>query len=260
MKLSANLGFLWADRSLPDAIRAAKVAGFDAVECHWPHGFEIKDISVALLETGLPMLGLNTSRGDTSKGENGLSALVEREADARVAIDEAMAYAIALNVPNIHVMAGFASGQAAHECFVENLIYACENAAQHGITILIEPLNKYDAPNYFLSTTEQAKAVIMDVGLPNLKLMFDCYHVQLMEGDIGHRLKALLPLIGHIQFASVPDRGTPDHGELNYAHVFQIIRELGYTAPLGAEYKPVGDTDASLGWMKSLLFEHKDAL
>ncbi|MBU2936720.1 MULTISPECIES: hydroxypyruvate isomerase family protein [Pacificibacter] len=253
MKLSANLGFLWADRSLPDAIRAAKAANFDAVECHWPYNTEIKDISDALNETGLPMLGLNTSRGDTSKGENGLSALVGREADARAAIDEALAYATALNVPNIHVMAGFASGQAAHECFVENLTYACENAAQHGITILIEPLNKYDAPNYFLSTTEQAKKVISDVGLPNLKLMFDCYHVQLMEGDIGHRLEAMLPLIGHIQFASVPDRGAPDHGELNYAHVFQVIRDLGYIAPLGAEYKPNGDTDASLSWMKTLL-------
>lgn len=253
MRLSANLGFLWSDRSLPDAIRAAKAARFDAVECHWPYNTEIKDISDALAETGLPMLGLNTSRGDTSKGENGLSALVGREADARVAIDEALAYATALNVPNIHVMAGLAFGQAAHECFVENLTYACKNAAQHGITILIEPLNKYDAPNYFLSTTEQAKKVVWDVGLPNLKLMFDCYHVQLMEGDIGHRLEALLPLIGHIQFASVPDRGTPDHGELNYAHVFQVIRELGYIAPLGAEYKPNGDTDASLGWMKTLM-------
>lgn len=252
MKLSANLGFLWADRLLPDAIRAAKAANFDAVECHWPYEFDIKDISNALAETGLPMLGLNTSRGDTSKGENGLSALVGREADARAAIDEAMAYATALNVPNIHVMAGFASGQRAHECFVENLAYACKNAAQHDITILIEPLNKYDAPNYFLSTTGQARTVIADVDLSNLKLMFDCYHVQLMEGDIGHRLKTLLPIIGHIQFASVPDRGTPDHGELNYAHVFRVIRDLGYTVPLGAEYKPNGDTDASLEWMKTL--------
>lgn len=253
MKLSANLGFLWTDRPLPDAIRAAKAAGFDAVECHWPYDFEIEELSQALLETGLPMLGLNTQRGNTDGGENGLSALVGREDDARAAIDQSITYAAALNVPNIHVMAGFASGDLAHHCFVENLIYACKNAAQHGITILIEPLNKYDAPSYFLSTTEQAKQVMSDVGLPNIKLMFDCYHVQLMEGDIGHRLEQLLPLIGHIQFASVPDRGAPDHGELNYAHVFQVINELGYTAPLGAEYKPSGDTEASLGWMKTLM-------
>lgn len=252
MKLSANLGFLWADRPLPDAIHAAKAAGFDAVECHWPYIFDIKEVSLALAETGLPMLGLNTDRGDTSVGENGLSALVGREADARAAIDQAIAYAAALNVPNIHVMAGFAQGDAAHACFIENLIYACENAAQHGMTILIEPLNSYDAPGYFLTTTTQGLEVIKDVGRANLKLMFDCYHVQLMEGDVSHKLKALLPHIGHIQFASVPTRGTPDQGELNYAHVFKVIKDLNYSAPLGAEYKPSGDTDASLGWMKTL--------
>lgn len=252
MKFSANLGFLWNDRTLPEAIRCAKAEGFEAVECHWPYDFEIKDISEALAETGLPMLGLNTRRGDTSKGENGLSALVGREVDARAAIDEAITYAAALNVPNVHVMAGFAQGAQAQQCFVENLQYACENAAQHNITILIEPLNAYDAPDYFLSTTEHAKQIIAAVDRANLKLMFDCYHVQLMEGDIGHRLKALLPMIGHIQFASVPDRGAPDHGELNYAHVFSVIRDLGYTAPLGAEYKPIGDTRDTLGWMETL--------
>ena len=252
MKLSANLGFLWADRPLPDAIVAAKAAGFDAVECHWPYSVDVKDISEALSETGLPMLGLNTRRGNTDAGENGLSALVGREHDARAAIDEAIHYAAALNVPKIHVMAGFASGPSAHVCFVENLRYACENAAQHGITILIEPLNKYDAPGYFLTTTQQGIEIISEVAQANLKLMFDCYHVQLMEGDVSHKLEALLPHIGHIQFASVPTRGTPDQGELNYAHVFEVIEKLNYTAPLGAEYKPSGDTDASLGWMQTL--------
>ena len=146
-------------------------------------------------------------------------------------------------------MAGFAEGRDAHETFVENLRYACEKAAPYGITILIEPLNRYDAPGYFLTTTDQALAVIADVGTTNLKLMFDCYHVQLMEGDLTHRIEALLPSIGHIQFASVPDRGAPDNGEVNYAHIFSTIARLGYDAPLGAEYKPGGDTDATLSWM-----------
>lgn len=250
MKLSANLGFLWADRPLPAAIHAAKAAGFDAVECHWPYATDVKEVSKALAETQLCMLGLNAQRGDVAAGENGLSALVGREVDARAAIDEALAYAAALNVPNVHVMAGFACGDAARHTFVQNLQYACQNAAQHGITILIEPLNTYDAPGYFLTTTTQGLEIINEVGQSNLKLMFDCYHVQLMEGDVSHKLKKLLPHIGHIQFASVPARGTPDQGELNYAHVFDVIENLNYTAPLGAEYKPNGDTDASLGWMK----------
>ena len=249
MKFSANLGFLWNDRPLPDAIRAAKAAGFDAVECHWPYDVPTDQTLAALKETGLEMLGLNTSRGNVQDGENGLSAIPGREAEAQAAIDEAIAYAVAIGTPNIHVMAGLASGEDAHQTFVQNLSFACKAASKHGITILIEPLNRYDAPGYFLRTTEQAVGVISDVGADNLKLMFDCYHVQLMEGNLTHRIEALLPSIGHIQFASVPDRGAPDHGEINYDHVFAAIKRLGYGAPLGAEYKPVGETDASLGWM-----------
>lgn len=249
MKFSANLGFLWADRPLPDAIKAAKAAGFDAVECHWPYDTPAADVAAALKDTGLVMLGLNTRRGDLSAGENGLAALPGREAEARAAIDEAIDYGLAIGAANVHVMAGFAEGPEAYKAYLGNLAYACARADEHGMTILIEPLNHYDAPGYFLSTTTQASNVIDALGADNLKLMFDCYHVQLMEGDITHRLRLWLERIGHIQFASVPDRGPPDHGELSYDHVFEVIRTLGYDAPLGAEYKPVDDTDETLGWM-----------
>lgn len=248
MLFSANLGFLWTDKALPDAIHAAKAAGFDAVECHWPYDTPIQDVNSALKATGLNMLGLNTRRGN--EGENGLSALIGREEDAKNAIDESITYASEILVKNIHVMAGNTSGEAAHKVFVSNLRYACKMAKPNGINILIEPLNKYDAPDYFLKTTDQALKIIEEVGADNIKLMFDCYHVQQMEGDLSHKIKDLLPFIGHIQFASVPDRGAPDHGELNYAHVFSVIKGLGYKIPLGAEYKPVGDTDASLAWLK----------
>lgn len=249
MLFSANLGFLWNDRSLPEAIRAAKAAGFDAVECHWPYDFPAADVKAALDETGLAMLGLNTRRGNPGAGDNGLSAIPGREAEAREAIDEAIAYAVAIGTPKIHVMAGFAGGAAAQATFVDNLRYACTQAASHGISILIEPLNKYDAPGYFLTTTAQAMEIIEMVDAANLQLMFDCYHVQLMEGDLSHKLRDLLPMVGHIQFASVPDRGAPDHGEINYRMVFSAIEALGWSAPVGAEYKPGGDTDATLGWL-----------
>ncbi len=249
MKFSANLGFLWNDRPLAEAIRAAKAAGFDAVECHWPYDQPIADVKAALAETGLTMLGLNTRRGDVSGGENGLAALTGREAEARAAIDEALDYARQIGTANVHVMAGFATGDLAQDTFVQNLRYACQQAEPLGITILIEPLNSYDAPGYFLTTTEQASVIIEAVGAPNLRLMFDCYHVQLMEGDLSHRLQSLLPVIGHIQFASVPDRGAPDHGEVNYHHIFDLVGSLGWETALGAEYKPQGDTDSTLGWM-----------
>ena len=244
LTFSANLGFLWQELPLPDAIRAAKAAGFAAVECHWPYDVPAQDVAAALRETGLPMLGLNTRRG--GPGENGLSALPGRGAEARAAVDEALAYADAVDARAVHVMAGFATGEAAEDAFVETLAYACAATER---MILIEPLNAYDAPGYFLTTTAQAEHIIARVGAPNLRLMFDCYHVQLMEGDVTRKLERLLPLIGHIQFASVPDRGVPDHGELNYRHVFNVIDGMGWDLPLGAEYKPAGATEPTLGWL-----------
>lgn len=249
MKFSANLGFLWAELALPDAIRAAKTAGFDAVECHWPYDVPEADVAAALAETDLTMLGLNTRRGNVEAGDNGLAALPRREEEARAAIDEAVAYAAAIGCGSIHVMAGFSEGQKAHDCFVNNLRYASERASARDITILIEPLNGYDAPGYFLKTTAQAVAIIEEVGAPNLKLMFDCYHVQLMEGDLTNKLTRLLPVIGHIQFAAAPGRGAPGQGEIAFDHIFAHIASLGYDRPLGAEYKPSGPTGATLGWL-----------
>lgn len=251
-RFSANLGFLWTDRPLPDAIRAAASAGFDAVECHWPYDTSAADLVAALEETGLPMLGLNTRRGDVAAGENGLSALPGREAEAIAAIDEALNYAAQIGARSIHVMAGVAEGEAAHEAFARNLRHACAGAAALGQTILIEPLNPYDAPGYFLNRTDQAARLIAEIAAPNLRLMFDCYHVGRTEFDVIGRLRALLPVIGHIQFAAVPDRGPPDHGEVDFRQVFAEIARLGWDAPLGAEYKPTGTTDDTLGWLSSL--------
>lgn len=249
MKFSANLGFLWNELPLPAAIAAARRAGFDAVECHWPYDTPAQAIADALRETGLTMFGLNTVRGDVKAGENGLAALPGRQADARAAIDQAIAYGRAIGARNVHVMAGLAAGETAHRTFADNLRYASAQAKPHGIGILIEPLNCYDAPGYFLQTTRQAIAIIDEVEASNLRIMFDCYHVQRMEGDLTHRLKTLLPRIGHIQFASVPDRGPPDRGEVRYDHIFALLAELGYTQPLGAEYKPGGKTEQTLDWL-----------
>jgi hydroxypyruvate isomerase len=184
------------------------------------------------------MLGLNTSRGQP--GENGLSALTGREAEARAAIDQAIEYADAVDARMIHMMAGFAHGAEARRTFEANVAYAADRTDR---VILIEPLNRHDAPGYFLQTTDQAKAIIKAINRPNVKLMFDCYHVGRTEGDVITRLSDLLPVIGHIQFASVPNRGAPTEGELNYAAIFEHIATLGWNAPLGAELKPRKESD-----------------
>jgi len=195
---------------------------------------------------------LNTVRGNVGAGDNGLSALPGRGSDARAAIDQAIDYARAINAANVHVMAGFAQGPDAHEQLVENLHYAAEKAGVHGITILIEPLNHFDAPNYFLQTSEQAQTLVEEVARDNLKIMFDCYHLQIMEGDITRRLTSLKPIIGHVQIASVPERAEPDKGELDYRHVLSVLSDMGYASPIGAEYKPRSTTESGLGWMDAL--------
>jgi hydroxypyruvate isomerase len=252
MQFSANLGFLWNELDLPAAIQAAADAGFVAVECHWPYDTAADEVNTVLTDTGLPMLGLNTARGNVDAGDNGLSAVPGREAEARAAIDQAIEYAVAINAQNVHVMAGRAEGRDARRTFIENLRYASELAQVHDIGILIEPLNHYDAPGYFLRTSAQARSIIEEVAADNLKLMFDCYHLQIMEGDISRRLEALLPIIGHIQVAAVPDRGEPDSGELDYRHIMLVLQHLDYAKPIGAEYKPRATTEQGLGWLSAL--------
>lgn len=251
-KFSANLGFLFTELSLTEGIHASAKHGFDAVECHFPYSVPASDTKTALEKTGLKMLGLNTIKGDEAQGDNGLLAIPERVEAARASIEQSIAYAVEIGTPNIHVMAGNASGTAADKCYLDNLRYATSQAAQHGINILIEPLNPYDAPGYYLNNTAQAQTIIETIAADNLKLMFDCYHVQIIEGDVCRRMKSLLPLIGHIQIASVPDRSEPDSGELNYRYILDAIQEMGYTAPVGAEYKPSRSTEAGLGWLNTL--------
>ena len=152
----------------------------------------------------------------------------------------------------MHVRAGFAQGAAADAAFEANLNFACDMAAAQGATVLIEPLNRYDAPGYFLRDADQAAAIIARLGRDNLRLMFDCYHLQIMQGDLTRLLTRMAPITGHIQFAGVPDRGPPDRGEVNYRHIFDHIDAMGWDRPLGAEYKPGGPTGASLGWMAAL--------
>lgn len=251
-RFSANLGFLWTELPLSDAIRAAKAAGFAAVELHWPYDTPAQDVRAALDETGLPVLALNTRRGDVAAGEYGVFALVGREDEALAAISQSIAYAGVIGAGAIHVMAGNANGAEARETFVRNLKVACEMARGHDLTILIEPLNGFDAPNYFLRDTAQAEQIIHELNAPNLRLMFDCYHVGRTEGQVGAQLEKLIPIIGHIQFASVPNRGAPDQGEVDYKVIFKQIDALGWDRPLGAEYKPLGLTGESLNWMTTL--------
>ena len=247
-KYSANLGFLWTELALPDAIGAAHGAGFEAVECHFPFEVPAGEVKSALEATGLPMLGLNTVRGNLDEGEFGLAAVPGAETRARAAIDQAVDYAAAIGACNVHVMAG---RHGSHQVFVENLRYAAERAAPLGVGLLIEPINQRDVPDYFLSYVEQAAEIIKEIGKSNVSMMFDCYHVQIMQGDLIKRLEVHLPLIGHVQIAGVPERKEPDRGEVDFRWLMAALDDLGYQGYVGAEYVPTGTTDAGLGWLQA---------
>jgi len=247
-RFSANLGFLWTNLTLSDAIRAAAQAGFDAVECHQPYDTPSFEIKAVLEQTGLPMLGLNTVGGEDGFG---VAAVPGMEELARSEIEQAVDYAAVTGTSYVHVLAGRSAGDgAARQTYVDNLSFAAKLADSAGIGLVIEPLNHRDAPDYFLNGVEQAIAIIQDVGAPNLRLMFDCYHVQIMQGDLVRRLEACLPYIGHIQFASVPDRHEPDEGEVSYERLIPFIDRLGYQGFIGAEYQPRRGTEEGLGWLR----------
>lgn len=249
MRFSANLGFLFTDLPLPDAIRAAADAGFDAVECHFPFDTPASEVAAALRETGLPMLGLNTWPGDRAAGDFGLCALPDRVDEARAAITQAIGYAVATGTAAVHVMAGKTDDPRAEATFADNLSFACDLAAPHGVTILIEPLNPRDVPGYFLLQAAHAVQIIERVNRTNLKLMFDCYHLQITGGDLLMRFRALATHIGHVQFAGVPARAEPDAGEVDFGWLLPELARAGWRAPFGAEYRPTAGTRAGLGWL-----------
>jgi hydroxypyruvate isomerase len=251
LSFSANLGFLFTEHALPEAVLAAEAAGFDAVELHWPYDVEPAALKATLDEAGLPVLGLNTSRGDLSAGEFGLSALPGREDDAQAAIDAALDYASAIDARAVHVMAGKTSDARARSTFVDNLCYAADRAKPLGITILVEPLNPFDAPGYFLLDNALASSIIEETGRDNIRIMFDCYHVGRNGADVLGEFEQHKAHIGHVQFAALPDRGEPDSGEIDFAAILPALANAGYTGHFGAEYKPRNGTAAGLGWLKA---------
>lgn len=247
-RFSASLGFLWAELPMADRIRRAAAAGFGAVEMHWPYQFTPESVVEALTETGAPLLSLNTHPGDRTAGDFGLTAVKGRETEARAAIDQALDYAHQTGCRNIHVLAGRGGDE---DVFLSNLAYAAEEARDLGVGVLIEPKNQRDFDDYFLCEMEQAAEIVRLVGASNLRIMFDCYHVQIMQGDLMRRIEAHLPFIGHIQIAAAPSRAEPDEGEVAFDRLIPAIREIGYLGWIGAEYRPRGTVEEGLGWMNA---------
>ena len=253
LRFAANLSFMYGEYAFPDRFAAAAKDGFTAVEYLFPYEYPAQQLAAWLQSHGLVQALFNAPPGNWSAGERGLASLPGRETEFRAAMHTAFDYAQALHCRRVHVMAGLQPGS--RSTFVANLAWAAALAQPAGVELLIEPINSRDMPGYFLNRQDEAHAIVDDVGYPALKVQMDLYHCQIVEGDVSMKLRKYLAdkSVGHIQIASVPARNEPDHGELNYDYVLDLIDELGFDGWIGCEYRPKGGTSEGLTWLKRRL-------
>lgn len=254
-KFAANLTLMYNEHEFLDRFDAAARDGFAGVEFLFPYSFVVGEIQARLRSNGLTQALFNCPPGDWAAGERGIASLPGREEEFKRSIERALGYAHVLGNTRLHVMAGLIQpwqDRSRHlDVYLRNLAYAAAQAAMHGISILIEPINTRDMPGYFLNRQDDAHAICREVGVSNLKVQFDVYHCQIVEGDVAMKMRRDIDGIGHIQIAGVPDRHEPDIGELNYSYLFQLMDELRYDGWVGCEYRPKGGTSEGLGWFKN---------
>jgi hydroxypyruvate isomerase len=195
--------------------------------------------------------------GNWVGGERGLAGLPGREAEFQDSVSLAIDYAKVLNCTRINCLAGKPPAEGSPEkirrTLIDNLRFAAAALEKEGIRLLIEPLNDLDVPGFFLSRTRDALSLMAEVGHPNLRLQYDVYHMQIMEGNLMRTIQANLPRIAHIQIADNPGRHEPGTGEINYTNLFRFLEEQGYDGWIGCEYKPLGKTEEGLGWIRPYL-------
>ncbi|XP_053101424.1 putative hydroxypyruvate isomerase [Hemicordylus capensis] len=267
LRFAANLAWLFQEQAtLPLRMEAAARAGFRAVELGFPYDCDAAELRAAAERAGLEVVLLNTPPGNQSKGDMGLAAVPGRQVEFREALALAVKYAKTLKCPRIHLMAGRIPVGAEREAvaaemeatFIENLRYAANILAQENLMGHLEPINsRITDSRYFLTTPQQAAAILKKVGSPNLKLQLDIFHCQIMDGNLTENLKMYFPIIGHVQIAQVPARHEPDSpGELSFPYLFQLLETMGYSGYIGCEYAPEGGTLKGLCWLHSYWKSH----
>ncbi|WP_246793759.1 2-oxo-tetronate isomerase [Burkholderia perseverans] len=256
-RFAANLSMMYNEQPFLERFAAAARDGFRAVEYLFPYEFPAAELKARLDGAGLVQALFNAPPGDWAAGERGIAALPDREDEFRRAVDTALDYARVIGNDKLHVMAGLVAADADRarhrDTYLRNLAYAAQAAQSAGLQVLIEPINPRDMPGYFLNRQDDAQAICREVGAPNLRVQFDCYHCQIVEGDLAKKLERDFAGIGHIQVAGVPERHEPDLGELNYPYLFTLIDRLGYDGWIGCEYRPKAGTSDGLGWLRPYL-------
>ena len=255
-KFAANLTMLFNEVPFLDRFERAAKAGFEAVEFLFPYAFRAEDIKHRLDANGLKLVLHNLPAGNGEAGDRGLACDPNRTAEFRAGVAQALAYAGVLGVPQLNCLAGIApagvSAELLRSTLVGNLKFAAAELGKAGLKLLIEPINNYDIPGFYLNGTAQAVAVLDEAGADNAFVQYDIYHAQRSEGELAATVQKFLPRIAHIQLADNPGRHEPGTGEINYAFLFAHLDRIGYPGWVGCEYKPAAGTEAGLGWRQQL--------
>ena len=253
LKFSANLSMLFCEYPLLERFAIARQFGFDAVEIQFPYDTDVLKIKAELDKHQLKLVLINLPAGDLMQGGNGLAGVPGREHLFRQALFEGLHIARALDVPTINILAGRQPIDAdllpCLETLAANLRYAVRECIADGIQPVIEAINNKDMPRFLIQDIAQMQEMREAVGMPELKMQYDCYHMAMMGEDIADGLAQNLPDIGHIQFADYPHRHEPETGDINFAEIFEVISQSDYQGWCGAEYRPSKTTTATLGWM-----------
>jgi 2-dehydrotetronate isomerase len=266
-KFAANLHYLFTEVPFLERFAAAARVGFKAVEFQVPYDWPPEALAEQLDRHKLQMVLFDAPMGNWNAGDRGLAAVPGREAEFRASLEPTVRYARALDCHSVHIMAGVLHDEARREeaerVYVDNLRYAAATLQSAGVTAVIEPINKafgvvqggaayttQGMHGYFLNYSQQARRIIERAAHPNLLLHLDCYHMQILEGNLARTLRECLPLLRHIQIAGVPGRHEPDVGEINYAHLFDLLDQLGYQGWIGCEYRPRDRSELGLGWAR----------
>ncbi|MBA2779152.1 hydroxypyruvate isomerase [Billgrantia kenyensis] len=252
-KFAANLSMLFTEEDFLDRFKAAAEAGFKGVEYLFPYDYSAVELKARLDEHGLTQVLHNLPAGDWGAGERGIACHPDRVEEFRAGVEKAIDYATVLGCKQVNCLAGIqpqgVSLEQARRTLVENLRYSAEKLEAAGILLLAEPINTRDIPGFFLNRTEQALAIFDEVGSNNLKLQYDIYHMQIMEGDLAPTIEKHLDRIAHVQLADNPGRHEPGTGEIHYPFLFAHLDRLGYDGWIGCEYKPKTTTREGLGWL-----------
>jgi hydroxypyruvate isomerase len=254
-KFAANLSMLFTELPFLDRFPAAAKAAFAGVEYLSPYAFAQEELAERLRANGLTQVLFNLPAGNWDKGERGIACHPDRTGEFQDGVGTAIAYARALGCRQVNCLAGIAptgvDQDKLRRTLVDNLRFAARELQGAGILLIVEPINFYDIPGFYLNRSAQALAIFDDVGSDNLKLQYDIYHMQRMEGELAATIARILARIAHVQIADNPGRHEPGTGEINYPFLFEHLDRIGYAGWVSAEYRPRTTTEAGLGWMKA---------